>query len=192
MKNRTELSKVFHEALVNHDFTLKAILIALFNIVFPLLWPIIGITVLMVVDLWSAYQANKRIGVKFNSKGFGRTISKWVEFIVGVLVTVIVDLIFIEYFGVMGFMFLTNIFMVFTALRELKSISENFSGLELGRAVRALMKYFKREKISLYEAIDEELQAKKDKTKKAQEFIDKQKARGKKIKDYQNNKQDPQ
>jgi len=60
-----------------------------------------------------------------------------------------------------------------TALRELKSISENFAGLGLASAVRVFLKFLATKNTKLYEAIDKELESEKEKIIEKQEYFDK-------------------
>ena len=157
--------KIITDSLIDHNFTIKATIIAALNLTLPLIWPILGITALMIIDLWTAYNANKKYGVPFKSKGLGKTGEKWINFLIGVIVVVIVDTL-CSYYEVIPAMILTNIYITLSALRELKSISENFSGLGLARIIKVITKYITTKKIDLYEIIDEEL---KDKESKVQQ-----------------------
>lgn len=167
MSGKDLIRETIHQAVVQHNLTFKALLIAFLNIVFPLVLPVIGVTLLMFIDLWSGYQYHKRESIPFHSKGFGYTIQKWLNFLLGILVTTTVDLIIIENSGLTTSMILTNIYIVMQALRELKSISEHFNNLSLSRAAKALYKWLKARDKSLYEFVDEEtVEAKKEKEDK--------------------------
>jgi len=171
MKTREEFAKVLFDQLLKHDFTLKIFFIASLNILLPLVWPLIGISLLMLIDLYTAYQASKREGIPFNSKGLGNTIKKWVEFLIGIIVTTIIDLLAVLILNI-DLHFFTNILIMITALRELKSISENFAGLSLTSATKVFIKFIG-SKSKLYEIIDQELESEKKKIIKKQEHIEK-------------------
>lgn len=168
MDGRSFIEETIKQAVSQHNLSFKALLIAFLNIIFPLVLPIVGVSVLMLIDLWSGYQYHKRNNIPFHSKGLGHTIQKWLNFLLGIIVTTTVDLIIIENSGLTTSMILTNIYIVMQALRELKSISEHFNGLNLKRSIRALYRWLKSNNSDLYEFIDDEVQ---DKEKEKEEVI---------------------
>ena len=172
MKKREEFSQWLFETLIKHDFTIKVFFIGALNILLPLIWPLIGVSMLMLIDLYTSYQSSRRDGIRFHSKGIGLSIRKWLEFLIGVIVTTIIDLLCVRFLNV-SFHFFTSIFIMLAALRELKSISENFAGLGLASAMRVFLKFLGTKNTKLYEAIDKELESKKKKIIEKQEYFDK-------------------
>lgn len=170
MKSDTEqftYIKILHEQLEIHGFTLKALLITILGMILPFIFPFLGITLLVIIDFWTSYKAGKAKGIKLYSEGLRRSIKKWTEYLLTLIVCIIVDAIVVNAIDDYWRFFFTHIAVVTIAVTELKSISENFAGASLIKVLKIVTRYaiskFGDNNKEISDLLKEEMDSKKSK-----------------------------
>jgi hypothetical protein len=159
---KDKILNILTEQLNHHGFTIKSVLLALTTMIFPFIFPFLGVTLLVLIDFWTSYKAGKAIGINLFSEGLRKCIKKWTEYLITIVVCLIVDSIIITIFSsILDFYIFTSVATVVMALTELKSISENFAGVSLLKVIKIVTKYFsskfKNESKELTDLLKEEM-----------------------------------
>lgn len=183
--NKRNLIELTMEQLDAHGLTIKTILITLLGMILPFIFPFVGITLLVIIDFWTSYTAGKAKGINLYSEGLRRSIKKWTEYLLTLIVCIIVDAIVVNAIDDYWRFFFTHIAVVTIAVTELKSISENFAGASLIKVLKIVTKYamskFGDNNREISDLLKEEMDSKKSKEenqKQALKTQEKNKNRG--------------
>lgn len=175
----TTYIKLIKEQFEAHGFTIKALIITILSMILPFLFPFLGITILVIIDFWTSYKANKAEGISLYSEGLRRSIKKWTEYFFTIVVCIIVDAIITNAIDSYWKYFFTHIAVVIIAITELKSISENFEGASLVKVLKVISRYtihkVSKDKKELAEILKEELNLTKEKKQRQLDSLKNQK-----------------
>lgn len=175
--NKRNIIEIVSEQLDVHGLTIKSIIITLLGMTLPFVFPFIGITILVLIDFWTSYKAGKAVGLNLYSEGLRKCGKKWTEYFLTLIVCIIVDAIIMTTQDYWEYIF-SNVALVWIAITELKSISENFAGVSLSKVLKIVIKYvssqFTNNKKEIADLLKEEVDSKKFKEFKIKEGLNKQ------------------